>query len=106
MLKSLFFVLLLTACTFSGGYVQGWPIIEDIRVWRVDPHEIYKYCGNGSLWVLPLACAYPDLSKMRCDVYVPEDAPLWVIEHELEHCNGRDYNGILQKQYDNWKLNK
>lgn len=53
------------------------------------------------------ACAWVDLSKMQCHVYVHEQSdendPLYV--HELEHCEGKDHFGdsTLADHWENWK---
>jgi hypothetical protein len=50
----------------------------------------YKYTP---LWIkllggIPFACAEWDLNKNTCDIYISENAPDWMLKHELEHCNG------------------
>lgn len=99
--------VLLAGCSFNTGYVQGWPLIptENIAVHRVPYGDMLKACEINPLAFLisfPMGCARVNLYKNRCDVYVPEDPPLWIVQHELEHCNGGDHFGVLQAHYDAW----
>ena len=50
--------------------------------------KCYKYTP---VWMMllggfPLACA--EWTDNICDIYISENAPDWMLEHELQHCNG------------------
>ena len=42
---------------------------------------------------IPFACAEVDLARRRCDIWAIADAEDGVLEHEREHCAGRDHVG-------------
>ena len=56
---------------------------------------------------IPEGCAWIDLSKMSCDIYIPEGTPKGdrVLTHEREHCMGRDHANSTQLAdlWDGWK---
>lgn len=97
--------LLLSACTTIGHV----PAPADrphltVTVHRVSNWQLLKTCYQAvPLWLKLLGgiangCAFIDLSKMSCDIYVheqsPDDDP--TLLHELDHCQLRDHFGSSQ----------
>jgi hypothetical protein len=84
----------------------------DIKVHEVNFFKLQSQCyqyiplGFKLLGALSFGCAIYDFNQNTCDIYVlPNDK--YSLKHELEHCNGGDHNGQLQRDYDNYlKSNK
>lgn len=41
---------------------------------------------------VPIACAEVDLTKKTCDIWTCAITPKGAIEHEYDHCDGRDHH--------------
>jgi hypothetical protein len=97
------FLLLLGACTVIGHdpAPPGWPKLEE-RVIRGDLFETHLACGGSAASFLVFTlfgCATiqlaPDCKGGTCTIYVAGDDEYsdLTLEHEREHCAGRDHLG-------------
>ena len=91
-------VLLLAACTFEQTrYTDMQGYIWEKRLDPIPPHRrtlelvkdgnIFLRCG---LEPRAIACSVRRFrnGELWCEMFVPVDAELWVIEHEKLHCEG------------------
>lgn len=88
--------LLLGACTVIGGEpVPGWPKLEVVEH-RVPHHVMRERCARYvGFGMSPEACAEFDFASSRCHVWFSADfpPPQYVVQHELEHCQGYEHAG-------------
>ena len=86
MRELLFALLMLAGCT--GAQVR--PAATDVRLHYVaDVQNICeKLVGH---WDIYLGCAWYNTNLSSCDKFVPTGAAQWVIDHEQEHCSGKDH---------------
>ena len=105
------FVYFLTACTVIGHKPppSDWPTLK-VEVKDVGFWEGNELCGNGGL--MPLlwqvsGCAYVNFDTMTCTVYlmVTGEGRELTLEHELDHCKGKDHMGssALADYWNEWK---
>jgi hypothetical protein len=101
------------ACAPIHNHVQGWPQDMKISVHVIPESEIFKRCfvspqtfADALFMQLPIACAWTNLDKNTCDVYVSPTTTKDTLEHELEHCRGGDHGGKLKCYYDTWIAKK
>jgi hypothetical protein len=97
-------VLLLAGCTLIGHQPapQGWPSDDRVKVTVVKASlwETHLACGGSAvqfaLGVWYTACAHVTLdetcSNATCVITTSTDDPA-TMEHECEHCRGRDHFG-------------
>ena len=93
-------LLLLSGCTMIDMHTPppaDWPKLEIVRVASKD---MVPYCG----WLM-IACANVNFDTMRCTVYADEG---WTLEHEMEHCAGRDHIGstAFRDYWEAWKARR
>lgn len=96
-LKMLFVSLLLSGCSIIGQTPppKGWPQLE-ISVYRLPMMEVNKFCGGVPLLFHVLGCAIVNIPKKVCVIvhHLDDGESLdLLIEHELEHCKGKDHAG-------------
>lgn len=94
-------LLFLASCTTIDAHrapPADWPKLKVVEH-RVGAVEMLKRCYRyvslpmklaGSV---PFACAEVDFVRRRCDIWAIEDAEEGVMEHERDHCDGRDHVG-------------
>lgn len=95
------FVIIATiaACTAIGHKEPpaDWPKL-DVSYHKVGFMELQSICGHGPL-MLPLlqyfGCAWIHFDTMECRIYYASDDEYGrlAVEHELDHCNGKDHIG-------------
>jgi hypothetical protein len=111
MLKTLLLLwvsISLASCTIVGHKPtpQGWPeLVEQIE--RPGFWQAQQICGAPIPFGIAVACAQPDLVKGICRIILTSDDPE-VLEHEREHCRGKDHIGSTAladyyKEYAAWK---
>lgn len=93
---------LLTGCASmisSNPPPADWPKLA-VSIHRVSLYEVAKRCGkyltpSGRLLGLGLVggCAEVNFAHVRCDIWVPHDVDPGVLEHEMDHCFGKDHPG-------------
>ena len=76
-----------------------WPRLS-VSIHRVSTYEVLKRCSK---YLTPAArliglglvggCAEINFARFRCDIWVPVDVDAGVLEHEMDHCFGRDHLG-------------
>lgn len=104
-------IVMLSGCTAIGHQAppSDWPTltvnVRDVGFW-----EGNRICGNDvPLLVQYSGCAYVDFDKMVCNVYlmVTGESRDLTLEHELDHCAGRDHMGSseLADSWGEWKRN-
>jgi hypothetical protein len=103
-------IALLSGCMPIHHQVRGWPQDLRVTVHTIPEEQIAGRCFVAPenpldvlLLQLPIACAWMDLNRHTCDVYVTPTTPRSTLEHELEHCRGGDHGGRLQRYYDAWR---
>lgn len=108
---SVWAIVMISGCTAIGHKEppSDWPKLE-VKVNRVGWYDMQVICGYGGLWT-PIAqvygCANINADTMQCNIYIAGDdeyAQL-TIEHELEHCAGKDHIGSssLADYWEEWK---
>lgn len=72
-----------------------------VQIHRASMGEVNARCGG---MVLAFACAEVHFYSDTCHVWVATDDQM-ALEHELEHCNGRDHVGSnsLRDAWERWK---
>ena len=88
----LVFILMLTGCTISKDnkmFNDIPPTIHHVYFGEM-LNKCYKYTPFVAkiFGAIPLACTEWDINKNTCDIYISENAPNWMLEHELNHCKG------------------
>lgn len=97
------------ACTTIGHEPapSDWPKLE-VHEHRV-PHKVMRdVCEKyTSIAASPEACAEVKFKEGRCDIWLSSDfpPPAWVVEHEREHCLGKDHIGATTLR-DAWEAEK
>lgn len=103
-----FISLLIVGCSTIDIYVKDWPDLKIIF------HESHLLEINQKCWIylstiqklsgsLVFACSIIDLDKKTCDIYIADNSPEVIINHEIAHCKGGDHpGGRLEKFYDDW----
>jgi len=82
--------VLLAGCTGGPGWYysaqSGWKLAEgEPKIFVVD---------YPAAWCTPresLACARRNPVENTCTIFIPKNAPDWMIAHELKHCDGYDH---------------
>lgn len=75
-----------------------WPAMK-ITEHRVSYLDVLSKCyatlslAEKLIGSVPLACAWFNLEARTCDIYLTTWAPASVVEHEYEHCAGKDHVG-------------
>ena len=101
-MRALMFALLLSGC---GSFIStnppppDWPKLA-VSVHRVSFYEVLKRCSK---YLTPVnrvmglglvgGCAEINFGAVRCDIWIPHDADSMVLEHEMDHCFGKDHPG-------------
>ena len=96
---SLLIVAALAACTTIDQHKAApadWPQLEVREHVVSTPEMIWRCYATLPLFMklmggVPIACAF--VSESGCDIYVTGWTPQHVLEHEREHCAGRDHVG-------------
>src|SRR5688572_2738635 len=106
--------LLLSGC---GSMISNnppppdWPKLA-ISVHRVSFYEVLKRCSK---YLTPVnrvmglglvgGCAEINFAHVRCDIWIPHDADPLVLEHEMDHCAGKNHPGesTLTDAWEQWK---
>jgi hypothetical protein len=112
-LIGVYLVLVLSACTAINIHQEppsDWPKLET-TTHKVGFWEMQRHCGTSGLKFLltqSLACAWIDFNTMTCRIYYAADdehSAAHAIEHEKDHCEGRDHIGSthLRDGWENWK---
>jgi hypothetical protein len=81
--------------TRFGGRIEGWPRLAVVEH-HVSDREMVATCASTlPLGVEPAGCAWVDLERRICHLYLGEAVPMHatVRAHELNHCDGRDHIG-------------
>ena len=104
-------IILLSGCTAIGHKPPpaDWPKMA-IKIHKVGWYEMQVACGYGGAWTpfaQVFACANMNADTMECNVYLAGDdeyAQL-ALEHELEHCAGKDHIGstAISDYWEAWK---
>ncbi len=93
-------LLLLTGC---GSLISHNPPPSDWPQLRVVIHkgtqmQVQKKCVKylspfNAVMSLGLVggCAEVNFRQKRCDIWVPHDVSQEVLDHEMEHCKGKDH---------------
>lgn len=101
-MRALMLALLLSGC---GAMIdptsapRDWPRLS-VSVHRVSVYEVVKRCSK---YLTPTArvmglglvggCAEINFAAVRCDIWIPHEADEGVLEHEMDHCFGKDHPG-------------
>lgn len=105
--------VLLTGCSAIDMHKpppSDWPTLA-ISYHKVGFWEMQRHCGTSGpkfLLMQAFGCAWIDFDSMTCRIYYAaedEASAALVIEHEEEHCRGRDHVGAstLRNLWENWK---
>ncbi len=85
-------ICLLAGCAAPGfdyAWTQARP--ASVKPWLyitvADPDRTCRAIGTSSLYLGSIA-ACATWKPVGCVVYLPKDAPRWMIEHEERHCMG------------------
>mgnify|MGYP001588216950 CR=1 FL=1 len=101
-------LLLLIGCTAIGNQSSpsDWPKL-DVAERHVSHREMRDACAPFAPPMFsPEGCAIIDFAADTCVIYVSIDFPSQsVLEHEHEHCAGRDHVGsaTLRDAWARWK---
>lgn len=101
-------VALLAGCTvidMRRPPPEGWPKLQ-VTVIKTGFAQVQAACGSNAVIGLLapyFACATVNLSAGTCVIHTMTDDP-YVMEHEMEHCAGRDHIGdsTLREYHDRW----
>lgn len=101
---------LLVGCTTIGHQPppSDWPVLKE-KILYVNGATLYKYCESNLLTDFAFACARISFEKRVCYIVLPEQtadgSQPWLLEHEREHCKGKDHAGEsgLAQAWEKWK---
>lgn len=100
--------LLSVSCSTIDKQVEGWPTEMHIVKHELSFLDIQAKCwgylplGYKVLGGVAMACAEVNLDTRTCDIYHMQNPSRYNMEHEINHCNGGDHDGILQRYFDSW----
>lgn len=110
--------LLLTLFLLSGCATmtnaegpKDWPRLT-VKIHQVSLIELYRKCGKYHTPVSLLlsggvigACAEITFATNRCDIYLSGENSKEIVEHEIDHCFGKDHPGdtTLRDAWDKYK---
>jgi len=103
-------LLALTGCTAIGHKPPpaDWPKLT-VSEHKVGFWELQKICGSlgGGLITQHFGCAWIYFHNMTCEIYYASDDEygVMVLEHEREHCKGKDHYGAstMADAWTDWK---
>lgn len=100
-MRAALLILALAGCTTIDAHrppPPAWPRLE-VFEHRVGAAEMLRRCYRyvslpmKLMGSIPFACAEVNFAARRCDIWAVFDAEEGVMEHEREHCAGRDHIG-------------
>jgi hypothetical protein len=101
--------LFLSGCAIPIGHVPpppDWPQLE-FSVYKAGFSETQRLCPSGL--GITMGCAYIDFDKKTCiAVVMHSDMEKIVIDHEKEHCLGKDHvnDTWLADYWARWKCER
>lgn len=101
----IYFALLLTGCTMISVDRKppaDWPKLE-VSIVKLGFLKTQQKCG-GNILMQTFACAEIRFDMMTCTIWTSTD-DVYVVEHELAHCEGHEHVGSshLSDVWDEWK---
>jgi hypothetical protein len=107
--KKVLLVSLLTGCTTIGHVPPpaDWPVLA-VTVKRVEHKEIRAACWDTPWYMSVEACAVVRFSNMTCTILLDVTHGDEFLEHEQEHCRGKDHTNetTFADAWAKWKRSR